>query len=503
MVPSGSSVRALRRVEGGELPGEPPSVVVDVLVIGAGAAGLVAAIAAHDAGARVAVLEKSARFHGNTAMSAGSIPGAGTRFQAQAGIDDDPQRFVDDLERTAGEQDAPLLVRTLARISAPLIEWLVDAAGVDMQLVTQYRHVGHSTHRLHAPPSRRGSDLHAALLRAVHSRDIDLAFGNPVIDLLHDDDGRVGGAVACTIGTPGGTDRTGAAPTYTIAARAVVLATNGFGANRELLAAHCQGATHLHYAGAPGSTGEALRWGLALGAGLANMRSFQGHGSYCLAFGAPATWTVVEYGGVIIDSRGRRFANEAVGYSAFAESSRAGHAPLWLLFDTRIRDRVAHGQREFADLVAHGLVREAPDAVALAARIGVPLPALMQTLHERDALRVGGSDSDALGRPLGSDHAVVPPYCALEITPALFHTQGGLCVNERAAVCRPDGTPIAGLFAAGGAAAGISGRQGASGYVSGNGLLAACGLGLLAGRAAAEDRFVSNEGEAHVEKATH
>ena len=92
---------------------------------------------------------------------------------------------------------------------------------------------------------------------------------------------------------------------------------------------------------------------------------------------------------------------------------------------------------------------------------------------------------DRFGRDFSASRPLAPPYCAVRVTGALFHTQGGLVVDTRARVLRPDGTPLPNLLAAGGAACGVSGSQ-ASGYLSGNGLLAAVGLGYTAGREAAE-----------------
>src|ERR1043166_7982599 len=109
---------------------------VDVLVIGAGACGLAAAIAAHDAGAGVAVIEKLDRPGGNSSLSTGSVPAAGTRFQREAGIADSPERFVEDLMRTGGPTDCPHLVRRLVETSAATVEWLVDCVGARMTLVT-------------------------------------------------------------------------------------------------------------------------------------------------------------------------------------------------------------------------------------------------------------------------------------------------------------------------------------------------------------------------------
>src|SRR3569832_1944025 len=159
---------------------------VDVLVIGAGACGLAAAIAAHDAGASVAIVEKQERPGGNSSLSTGSVPAAGTRFQREAGIADSVERFTADLMRTGGATDCPDLVRRLAATSAQTVEWLADAVGARIVLITAYKHVGHSVPRLHAPVSRRGQDLVDDLLAAVEKRGIPLAVGNSVRDLISD-----------------------------------------------------------------------------------------------------------------------------------------------------------------------------------------------------------------------------------------------------------------------------------------------------------------------------
>ena len=155
---------------------------VDVLVVGAGACGLAAAIAAHDAGADVAIVEKLDRPGGNSALSTGSVPAAGTRFQREAGIDDSTERFVADLVRTGGATDCPDLLRRMVATSAETVEWLVDTVGARMALMTAYKHIGHSVPRLHAPVSRRGQDLVDDLLAAAEKRGIPLAVGNGAAD---------------------------------------------------------------------------------------------------------------------------------------------------------------------------------------------------------------------------------------------------------------------------------------------------------------------------------
>jgi fumarate reductase flavoprotein subunit len=447
---------------------------LDVLVIGAGACGLAAALRAAQAGARVGIVEKLDRLAGNSMVSSGSVPGAGTRFQREAGLLDDADAFVEDLLRISGPHEAEGLTLRLAQISAPLVEWLVDQAGVRMTLITAYRHVGHRIERLHGPPSRRGRDLVDDLHAVVQRAGIPLAFGAPAIRLI--EDGRAGVAGAETSDGRGGFTRLGA--------RSVILATNGFGAARDLICRFCPEMEGALYFGAQGSAGEAIRWGEALGARLANMAAYQAHASVADPHGALVTWTVPEKGGIVVDATGARIGDESLGYSAFAAVETACGGPLFALYDTRIRDFTASRQEEFGELVAHGGAPEDSGIATLAARRGLDPVVLAGTLAEMQRAATGTA-SDRFGRTAWGMAPLHPPYVSTRIRPALFHTQGGLLVDDDARVLRPDGTPIPGLYAGGGAAAGISGLAGGGGYVSGNGLLAALGLGWLAGAHAA------------------
>ena len=458
------------------MPADPklkvPDIEIDVLVVGAGGCGLVAAIAADAAGASVAILEKQTRLAGNTALSSGSIPGAGTRLQAAAGVSDSPALFIDDLMRVSGRHEAEHLTERLAHLSAELVEWLIDEAHVSLSLVSGYRHVGHSVTRLHAPPSRQGADLLADLEKEAARRGIPLALGQPVTALLVEN-GRVEGALA----------RDSQGRETRIAAKAVILASNGFGAARDLIAEHCPEVADAPYGGATGSTGEALRWGLMLGAKTANMGAFQGHAGLAQRSGALVTWTVIERGGIVVDRHGTRIGDETLGYSAFAALELAADEPLHMIYDARIEADVAAGQPEFAEIARMGDAIGADDAHALADRLDLPGAALEQTLSQ--AAQAASGDRDPHGRVAWGLGALQAPYRATRVTPALFHTQGGLAVTAGAQVLGQDGQAIPGLYAGGGAAAGISGRTGGDGYVSGNGLLSALGLGLIAGRSAA------------------
>ncbi|UCE31792.1 MAG: FAD-binding protein [Burkholderiales bacterium] len=442
---------------------------VDLVVAGAGAAGLACAIAAHDSGASVAVLDKYPMPQGNTVLSSASVPAAGTRFQRAAGIEDSAERFEADLRRRAGPIDNEALIGVLARVSAPLVEWLADTVGIAMDVITEYRHVGHSVPRLHAPTPRRGQVLLQGLQDAAERRDIPVLFENRVTALQWD------GERVCGVEVLGGT-----ASAHRIDAGAVVLATNGFAANAAMRGRYCPETLGFEYAGAPGSQGEAIEWGVALGARLDNIGAYQAHASYAVPHGVLATWTLVEKGGIVVDRNGRRFGDESLGYSGFAAASAAAGQPQFVIYDARIRELSAAGQPEFAELVAHGGAIEAPDVAALATRIGVDPAALAQSLAQ-----AGGAAPDPFGRVEHGLAPLEPPLCATRVTTAILHTQGGLAVDASARVLRADRSVIPGLYAAGGAAAGISGRAGPGGYSSGNGLLAALGLGWIAGRALA------------------
>lgn len=448
---------------------------VDVLVIGAGGCGLTAAIAAHDAGAHVAIVEKRDRPGGNTSLSTGSIPGAGSRFQKEAKIDDSSDVMIADLERIAGKHELNDVSDTLSKISAELCEWLVDKVPARMSLITDYCHVGHSVPRLHAPSSRRGQDLMDDLLMGVTDREIALAVGNPVQSLLTSPAGEVVGAL---IGGKG-------VESTRIKAGKVILACNGFAANRELVKEFCPEIAGAEYFGALGSEGEAVQWGRELGAGLANMGAYQGYAAVAYPHGSILSWTTLEKGGILVNAKGERFGNEDIGYSGYARLVLDQQCQVFAIFDDRIK-AIADKEDEFRELVDLGGVKSADSPAELAALFNLPTDTLVQTMHDYNQASMGHT-KDTFNRLKFGLAPMQSKFWICRVTPGLFHTQGGLAIDTSGHVLRPDGSRIPNLFAGGGAAGGISGEAGAMGYASGNGLLTAIGLGYLSGLAAAKE----------------
>ena len=450
------------------------STELDVVVVGAGGCGLAAAIAAHDAGVSTAILEKLDRPGGNSSLSTGSVPAAGSRFQREAGIVDSAERMEADLLAISGGTDEPELVRRLSEVSAETVEWLIDTVGARMQLITAYKHIGHTVQRLHAPISRRGQDLVEDLLAAVEKREIPLAVGNGVRDLIVDD-GAVRGVLVES--AAGGTER--------ILTGKVILAVNGYAGNPDLVRRFCPEIAGAQYFGARGSTGEAVLWGERLGAGLSNMAAYQGYAAVAYPHGSLLSWTTIEKGGILVDHRARRFGDESLGYSGYARNVLAQGQYCYALFDQRIFD-IAKAEEEFVELFRYGGLKTGASPAEIAAAYGLDAAALSETVADYNAA-ADGARADAFRRRDFGQAPFAPPYYGCRVVPGLFHTQGGLKIDRDARVLKPDGAVVPNLFAGGGAAAGISGRAGALGYASGNGLLSAIGLGRLAGLAAGRE----------------
>src|SRR5450755_3479152 len=145
---------------------------VPLLIIGAGAAGLCAALAAKEAGVDAIVIERDAVPAGSTALSAGLIPAAGTRFQRAKGIADSPQLFAADIQRKAkGEADAAE-VNAVAQGAGVLIEWLADCYGLPFDVIDNFNYPGHSAMRMHSLPTRTGLELINRLRSAAEAIDI-------------------------------------------------------------------------------------------------------------------------------------------------------------------------------------------------------------------------------------------------------------------------------------------------------------------------------------------
>lgn len=447
-------------------------VTVPVLVVGAGACGLVAALAAHDQGAEVLILERDPTPSGSTAMSSGMIPAAGTWLQRDRNVVDTPDIMASDIQAKAQDENDAQLVAEICAASGPIVEWLIDRHGLELELVEGFLYPGHSRARMHAPASRRGADLIASLRVAIEAAGIDVLCDATVSHLFADSDGRVRGV---EVVRPDGT-------VERIGCHALVLACSGFGGNAPLVARYIPELAGATYFGHAGNRGDALHWGAALGAAVRHLGAYQGHGSLAHPQGVLITWALMTEGGFQVNARGERFSCELDGYSEQAVRVLAqpdGYA--WNIYDERLH-LLGCAFEDYRAADQLGAIKLAADIAGLAAICGLPAATLAATIAETVAL-ANGDGQDRFGRDFTAKPPLAPPYYAVRVTGALFHTQGGLVVDGQARVLRPDGRALPNLFAGGGAACGLSG-SGRDGYLSGNGLLSAVVLGAKAGSSA-------------------
>jgi fumarate reductase flavoprotein subunit len=448
-------------------------VEVPLLIVGAGAAGLCAALAATEAGIEVLVIERDAVPAGSTALSAGLIPAAATRLQRAKGIVDSPQLFAADIQRKAkGEADAAV-VDAVAHGSGLLVEWLMDRYGLPFEVVDNFNYPGHSALRMHGLPTRTGSELIDRLRQAAERSDITILPQRVGDVLLAERDGRIRGVEI--LRGDGSRERIGC--------KTLILACNGFGGNPDLLRRFIPEMAGALYFGHPGNRGDAVMCGEALGAKLAHLGAYQGHGSVATPHNILITWAVIMQGGIQVNRDGSRFCDESQGYSEqAAEVLRQPGAIAWSIFDGRIA-AVARQFEDFQNAKRAGAILTGRSAEELAGLMRVPAATFAAEWADVESLKTKRG-TDRFGRQFAPEQLLTAPFHAVKVTGALFHTQGGIAIDGVGRVRRQDGALLPNLFAAGGAAAGVSGAS-AAGYLSGNGLLTATVLGRLAGQAAA------------------
>ena len=453
----------LRIRRAGQMPASPQ---VQVAIVGAGACGLTAAIRMRDAGVECVLLERDASPSGSTALSSGFIPAAGTRLQRSLGIDDSPAAFAQDVQAKAHGNAAAHLVGPYTQAVAQAVDAL-ERHGVVFEVLDGFLYPGHRVRRMHAVPERTGAALMVQLERAATAAGADILCSALVRELWVDANDRVLGL---------GYQRPDNS-IETLACDTLVLACNGFGGNPQMVHELLPQMREAIFAGHAGNDGSAVAWGRQLGARLADLGGYQGHGSWAVPQGALISWAVMMQGAVQINADGARFHDETQGYSEAAVHVLAQPGGIaWNVFDAPLLE-MARGFPDFNQAEQAGALKSAPDQAALARLIGCDAAALHTALAE-----VRPGLPDGFGRVF--KRALAAPYYAVKVTGALFHTQGGLDIDAHCHVLKHDGSPFANLLAAGGAARGVSGNA-VWGYLSGNGLLSALGGGWIAAGSAA------------------
>lgn len=440
----------------------------DIVIVGAGGAGLSAAVAAAESGAgSIIVLEKQGIIGGNTNYSTGGINAAETDVQKSLGIVDSKQLFYEDTMKGGKNENVPELVRSFVEHAPGTINWLIGR-GADLSDLGLMG--GSSVKRTHRPKGGTaiGPHLMKILKTAAADEHIEIRTSNKVLGLLSSGQTVTGVKVENADGS-----------TYNLKAKAVIIATGGFGANLKMVTKYQPWLSGFATLNHPGATGDAFNWVESLGGATIQMENIQIHPTAEAVNNILITEAVRGNGAILVNREAKRFVNEMDTrdvVSAAILKQTSGDA--YLIFDEEVRKSLA----AIETYANQHLLKEGSTLAGLADAAGLPREAFEATMNRYSAQQKAGVDDD-FGRSATEMTAALqtPPFYAVRVKPAIHHTMGGLRVNTGTQVLRTDGTPIPGLYAAGEVTGGLHGAN----RLGGNGVADIVVNGKLAGEAAA------------------
>lgn len=421
----------------------------DIVVIGSGGAGLSAAVQASQKGADVIVLEKMGIVGGNSNYSTAGLNASETGIQRQLGIQDSNEQYFEDTMKGGHYLNDPDLVRTLVENSADAVDWL-GSLGADLSDVGKM--AGSTNPRTHRP--KGGAAIGAHLISVLKKQTmnekntgvVEIRTRNKVTDVLTDDDGAVCGvAVEAQSGT------------YEIRAKAVIVASGGFGANQEMVTKYRPEYAGFNTTNHAGATGDAVEFLKKVDAQFIQMEQIQTHPTVVVGSGIMITEAVRGNGAIMVNREGKRFASEMLPRDAMSAAVLAQTGKTaFLIFDQGIRESL----KAIESYEAQGLLTQGATPEELAGKLGIPPEAFAQTVKTYNQYQSNGSDTDFGRKGSEMPRALAKaPFYAVEVAPAIHHTMGGVKINTRAEVLDSSGKVIPGLFAAGEVTGGVHGAN--------------------------------------------
>ena len=437
----------------------------DVVIIGSGGTGLAAAIQANELGMKVAVVEKEEELGGNTNRASSGMNAAETNVQLQHGVIDNVTDFYHETYKDGGRLNDKDMLGYFVYHTAPAIDWLADH---DIKLDDITVTGGMSKKRTHRPASMApiGGFLVQSLLGVVAKENIPVFNNAKVTKLLRATDGRING-VEIQSGDL----------TKTVHAKAVILATGGFGASKEYIERFRPDLKDYKTTNQPGATGDGLKLAENVGAELMQMNLVQVHPT--VQQDNPHVYLIGEAvrgeGAILVNARGERFINELNTRKIVSNAITAlPEHSAYLIFDQGIRDRAK--AIEFYDKV--GLVVHGDTIEDLAKNLKMD-PATLKATVDTWNQAVESHDDTEFHRTTGMDRGITKPgFFAIHIAPAIHYTMGGIHITPKTQVLDGNGDIIKGLFAAGEVAGGLHGNN----RVGGNSIAETIVFGRQAGQ---------------------
>ena len=436
----------------------------DVVVIGAGGAGLTSAIAAHEKGVKVILIEKTELLGGNTNYATAGLNAAGTKIQEKLGEKDSPELFYEDTMKGGKNKNNKELVRVLTNNSSAIVDWLIER-GADLSELTSTG--GQSAKRTHRPTGGTavGPNIVAALSKTAESEKIDIRKGTKAIALVKAKNKIVGVKVREVDGKE-----------YTIKAKAVIVATGGFGANAKMVEKYNPKLKGFGSTNNPAIVGDGIVMVEKVGGALVDMKEIQTHPTVVHNKTNMITEAVRGEGAILVNRDGKRFIDELETRDVVSKAilSQKGKS-AFLIFDEGIRTKLkaadGYVKKGFA---VEGTLEE------IAAKIGTDAKTLEATLNKYNEAVRNKVDSEFNKKTLPKE-LTGTKYYAIEVSPAVHHTMGGVRINTNAEVLGKNGRPIKGLYAAGEVTGGIHGAN----RIGGNAVADITIFGKIAGENAA------------------
>ena len=488
----------------------------DIVIVGAGGAGMTAALTAAEKGADVIILESQAAVGGNSVRATGGMNAADTpaqdenEFGESAGVEKTLKtarttyadnvtitKLAEEVEKQWADYQAnpvgyfdsdelmeldtmiggkginnPELVEELADESADGVEWL-KKYGINLTSVGSFG--GASVKRIHRPVNAEGKTIAVGsymiplLEKACEENDkISIQLETTATTILTDENGKAVGVKA--VGATGNE--------VTVNAKAVILATGGFGANLDMVAELVPALKGFMTTNAAGAQGQGIEMAQALGAATVDMNQIQIHPTVQFDTAALITEGLRGDGAVLINAEGKRFIDE-VGTRdvvSAAEIAQPG-SYSYLVVDQAMLDKSS----VIAGYVKRGFVFQGNTYEELAEALGVDAATFAETMNTWNTYVEAKNDPD-FGRTSFAQPLNTAPYYAIKVTAGVHHTMGGLVINTDTEVLKADGTAIAGLYAAGEVTGGVHGAN----RLGGNAVADFVVFGRIAGEEAAE-----------------
>ncbi len=448
----------------------PVELSCDVVVVGAGGAGLTASVLATQQGQNVILLEKMPFVGGNSLRAEGGMNAADTKVEAELGLTDSTvENFVADTMAGGHQLNNIDLVTTMAENSAEAVDWLFS---IDAPL-TKVAATGGTSHKyLHKPDDGRpvGEYLVEKLKAQTEKLGIEVYVNTKATEILMEN-GQAVGVLA--------EDNE---HSYTIHAKSVVLTTGGFGANFDLMASYDPSLANAVTTNHSGAQGDGILMAQAVGADTVDMEQIQLHPTVIQSDGTLVSESVRSHGAILVNAEGKRFTNDMDFRDKVSQAElKQPGAYAFIIFDQALVDEVALTQK----FIDRGFAITGKTYEELARNMGFEGDAVanfVNTMETWETYVAAGEDKDFGRSNVSMIDISTAPYYAIKIAPGIHHTMGGIKINTRAEVIDTDGSVIPGLFAAGETTGGVHGGN----RVGGNAVCDFIVFGRIAGQSASD-----------------